>query len=167
MGSTSISFSQAVKEIVSMHNANYGGNVEECCYPLGELTDAEEEISNEYFWSMFGAVYYHEYAHYYLYAILDFLRGQFDISGIVLYTSAIEDDADYMSGVLIAKAGLNREVAKLEFELMTYYWGRRNGLYDEFSEVPSDAVIQFTKISSAYSPLATRKANFSNGYDRY
>lgn len=167
IGFTTESFDQAVKNIVSIHNASFGGAIQECCYPLDDLTAAERVLSDDYFRSMFGAVYFHEYAHYYLYAALDLHRGQFDISGIILYSSTTEDDADFISGALISKAGLNPSIAVLELDLMTYYSGRRIGIFDEFSEVSDNALVQFSQVASTYSPLATRKANFLNGYNRY
>jgi|GEM_PF-3592298 len=160
------SFFSAVDKVVWYHNSGIGSFLE-CCYPLANLTQEQREISDRYFFSMMGALLYHEFAHYYLYHMLDRVRGQLDPSGLVLYSSANEDDADFLAGVLTAKAGLDPIAAQLLFDLMVYYMGQRLGFYLSFSQVTSSAFVQFLNTSPNYSALATRKQNFLNGYNSY
>ena len=167
-GSTIDPLQFAVDNIVAYHNNAAGHAVPvECCYPLGSLTDAERERSDEIWESMVGAIFYHEFGHYYLLFFLDRVRSSLDFTGLVSYSSVSEDDADFIAGVLSAKAGHDPQWGQFTFDLMTYYIGQGMGQFPTFSAVTNNAVVQFGSSSNAYSPLAIRKVNFQRGYDAF
>jgi hypothetical protein len=131
------------------------------------LTPQEKMSSDELYLSMVGGIYYHEFGHYLLLHMLDSVRAQYDLSGTILYSSASEDDADFVGGALSAKAGLDESAGLLMFDLMTFYSAYKSGQVYNFINITNNFVVQFQQSSITYSSLAVRKSNFSKGYDSY
>jgi hypothetical protein len=156
----------AIDQIVACHNLTLGARVA-CAYPYDSLSSAEKLSSDYVYESLIGVWVYHEFGHYYLLHLLDFLRGPLDPTGLVSYSSASEDDADFVAGALAAKAGLDPNWGVESYDLLVYYASQRLGRYSSYVEVLDDPMVQLQSVSASYSPNAVRKQNFLNGYDTY
>jgi len=131
------------------------------------LTPQERVDANALFLSLVGAIYYHEYGHYMLLHMLDISRANYDATGLVQYSSANEDDADFIAGALSAKAGLDVQAGQLMFDLMAFYSAYKGGYVFNFANITNNYVIQFQQNTVTYSSLAVRKTNFINGFNNY
>ncbi len=158
---------EAIDQIVFFHNLNVGGASMECCFQLSLLTNQERERSDYYFWSIFAVMAYHEFGHYYLYHALDQLRSSIDFTGLILYSSVIEDDADFIAGALSAKAELDIGFGEFAYDLLFYYSAQGIGQLFSISQVFGNPALQLYQSSPNYSSLSVRKQNFRRGYNAY
>ena len=164
-GSTAVSPQSAIDNIVAYHNLTRGSSSPiTCCFPSSGLTNAERERADVIRDSLVGAIFYHEFAHYYLMHSLDRIRSSFDPTGIVLFSSVAEDDADFIAGALSAKAGLEPDWGKFMYDLMMFYSAQRQGTLNSIIAVTNSAVVQQGTGSQSHSTLAVRKANYDRGY---
>jgi hypothetical protein len=135
-------------------------------FPDGALTQAERDRGVEVFAQLVGGLLFHEFGHIWNWHTLAGLRDQilFPSGGFFRYTSALEDNADLIAGVLSAKAGHDPSLTKLTYDLMTFtYFYRRAPLQTTFAAVQSWET-QYQQSSPTYSSLATRKALIDAGY---
>jgi hypothetical protein len=122
----------------------------------------------DHFKSMAGAIMYHEYGHYWGWALLSgTIRKHQQVSALALHPSGYEDQADLISGMLSKKAGHNPNDGMLMFDLMTYYGLYKLGLAQSFSQVTNSTVLQYTSLNAAYSPISARKNTFGIGYTSF
>ncbi|WP_157976712.1 hypothetical protein [Parahaliea mediterranea] len=156
----------AIDRIVAYHVINLGV-VPECCYPLTSLSADEREESDRYFLSLFGFIAYHEFGHYFLYHILDGLRANVEINPAILFSSVNEDDADFISGALLKKSGLDVEIATFGMDLFFFQVAYENGVALSFSHVVGNPQIQLYPSSPIYSSLFNRKEIMRDGYRSY
>lgn len=135
-------------------------------FPDAVLTPAEFDRSVEIFTQLVGGLFFHEFGHVWGWHTLAGLRDQifFPSGGFFRYTSAIEDNADLISGVLNAKSGHDASYPKLMYDLMafTFFYRRAPGSL-AFDNVQTWQA-QYQQAAPTYSSIAVRKSIIDLGY---
>jgi len=121
-----------------------------------------------------AVIVYHEFAHIYLYHQLDKVRGSsppYDNGLFILYTSIIEDQADYAAGALLKRAGFSStEIPKQVYDILTFFIVHRV-FYDtpreifSIEEMTDDIVNLIDSKNYSYSTATVRKALLDCGFN--
>lgn len=146
----------AIDAIMSCHLPSIG-RVNACTFPYTENASYIYE-------SLYAAIVYHEFAHYFLMHVVDMQRANLFYDTSTLFTSIQEDDADFIAGALQAKAGYDLVLGQDMFDMMTLYSMLKSGIFITYTGLNQNFQLQFTSNSPAYSPLSVRKQNFARGY---
>ncbi len=135
-------------------------------FPDARLSSQEFNRSVEMFTQFLGGVFFHEFGHTWNWHSLFKLRENAFVpgGGFSSYTSAVEDNADLIAGVLSAKAGHDPALVKMSFDLMafSYFYRRSPGSYS-FNNTTSWQS-QYSQTSPNYSSLAARKSLLDAGF---
>ena len=146
--------------------ANFCRPSDPLAFPDANLSQAEGQRSVEIFTQLVGGILFHEYGHvwgwHYLLGVRDRLLNPG--GGFYTFTSANEDQADFIAGVLSAKSGHQLSYPQFEMDLMAFTATyRANPGYVTFLGTLGWQQ-QFQRTSPQYSSLAVRKQTIERGY---
>lgn len=167
-GRSTLSISQVV-DAAAAHQMSFMrlcGFSNPLAFPDGLLTTIESDRATEIFTQFFGGILFHEFGHVWNWHSLVQIREQLFVpgGGFFRYTSAIEDNADLISGILNAKSGHNPFYTKMAYDLMAFtYLYRRSPSAFSFNQVTAWES-QYSRISNTHSSLAVRKSLVDGGF---
>lgn len=167
-GRLSLSIPQIVDSAASqqMSFARFCTTSDPLAFPDAALSSQESSRAVEIFTQFLGGVFFHEFGHTWNWHSLFKLRENIFVpgGGFSSYTSAVEDNADIIAGILSGKSGHDIALVKVSFDLMafSYLYRRSPGSYS-FNNTTSWQS-QYSQTSPNYSSLAARKSLLDVGF---
>ncbi|HEX5312284.1 hypothetical protein [Aquabacterium sp.] len=135
-------------------------------FPDAMLTPAELDRSVEIFTQLAGGILFHEFGHVWARHTLLQLRDSIinPQGGFFAYTSATEDNADVISGVLSAKANHESTYPKMMIDLMTFAYFYRRSPGAVFFDQALTWQAQLQQMEPKHSSSAQRKMLIDLGF---
>ncbi len=164
-GLTTLDLPTAINRIVAAHMSVRLARVPRTIF-TAPLSPALATRVEEHFDSLAGAFVFHEFGHHWSWICLDQLLQQWAMQrGFFVYPAKIEDDADFISGILNRKAGNTLSDVQLAYDVLALLGVVHQGQPPNFLGVALDYQRQFLTQSPSYSPLAVRKDNVRRGFE--
>ncbi len=164
-GHTTIGRNVALANIVTAHNSVFCASYDPFFFPAASLSAAEQQNANQFMDSFVGADMFHEFGHYWGWALIIELRASFTPFGqFFIYPTQIEDQADFVSGVLSARARHNIARGQEVYDLMTFQYLNRSAGVIDIALVEQTWQGQFVQSAGNYQSLAGRKNTFARGF---
>lgn len=155
----------ALRIIVSNHNMVSGERANAEAYPRSRLSSeqavAAERMTDEYF----SSIVYHEFGHYWAYVCVDKMRLSQNPTLLVAHPSIAEDDADFIGGVLAAKAGYRLETVQETLDIIAFTVLTSQGMSVGLADV--SALYGELMSGPGYSSLNQRKTIVARGYSAF
>lgn len=157
---------EAVDEIVLLHNDFLGETTGGFLYRYWDVDLDVALRADTHFLRFVSALVYHEFGHLYLGHVLAALRRDGDLETLRPPDPIDEDDADLVSGMLVAKAGRDLFSAQELLDVMCFALEQRFDRNLTYWDVLSPG-FQDASPGGGYSSLSFRKQTVLEGFDRY